>query len=72
MSDRDMFPDAPITIDAQIACIERELAMRARVYPRRVKDGKMSQALADRETRTMEAVLMTLHAYKVQANARPR
>lgn len=39
------------------ACIERELRMRRRVYPRRVADGKMTQAQADREIAVMEAIL---------------
>jgi hypothetical protein len=34
--------------------------MRERVYPRRVADGKMTQALADDELAAMRAVLQTL------------
>lgn len=53
----DLFP--PNLAD-QIACVEREIVMRERVYPRRVGDGKMRQEAADRELATMRAVLATL------------
>ena len=48
------------TIAEQIDCIERELRFREFVYPRRVRDGKMSQAEADRQIALMEAVQATL------------
>lgn len=38
--------------------------MRARVYPRRVADGRMTAEAAEREQATMTAVLQTL----VEAN----
>lgn len=38
-------------------CIERELKMRRRVYPRWVADNRMSQQKADEEVATMEAIL---------------
>ena len=44
----------------QIACVKREIAMRERVYPRRVADGKMKQQDADREIEAMRAVLETV------------
>jgi hypothetical protein len=37
--------------------LERELALRVRVYPRRVEAGAMTQEKADREIAVMEAVL---------------
>ncbi len=46
-----------ISHDDKRACIERELKMRRRVYPRWVEAGKMSQAHADKEIATMEAIL---------------
>lgn len=49
-----------ITIQDQIACIERELRQRARAYPRWVEAGRMTQAKADLETARMAAVLETL------------
>jgi hypothetical protein len=57
-----LFPGAPIPIEAQIACVERELGFRRRVYERRVKDGKMTQAKADSEIEAMTAVLETLRS----------
>ena len=46
----------------QITCVERELGMRRRVYPRWVATGRMTQADADREIATMSAVLDTLRS----------
>lgn len=51
-------------LDKQIKCIKRELALRARVYPRLVKQGKMSQELADREVLLMGSVLDDLRERK--------
>ena len=51
---------AAVPITSQIACVERELRMRRRVYPRWVEDGRISQAKADAEIAAMEAVLATL------------
>ena len=50
------------TLEAQIACVERELKMRVRVYPRWVEARRMTQQKADVEISTMEAVLATLQA----------
>lgn len=44
----------------QIREVERELALRGRVYPFQVKTGKMDQAEADRHMAAMEGVLATL------------
>ncbi len=51
-------------IDEEIACIERELGYRRRVYPRRVAARQMTQANADREIERMEAVLARLKRIK--------
>ena len=51
-----------ISIERQIACVQRELGYRERVYARRVADGKMTQAKADDEIAAMRAVLATLEA----------
>lgn len=45
-----------------VACVEREISMRRRVYPGRVSDKKMSQAKADEEIRTMGEVLGLINA----------
>lgn len=50
----------PATLDDQIACVDREIRMRRRVYPRQVSAGRMSQQTADREIALMSAVLETL------------
>jgi hypothetical protein len=50
------------TIADQVACVKREIALRARVYPKWVFAGKMKQAAADRELATMRAVLATVEA----------
>lgn len=46
-----------VSFDDKRACIEREIKMRKRVYPRWVEKGTMTQAQADREIATMEAIL---------------
>lgn len=45
----------------QIASVEREIAMRIRVYPRWVTLKKMSDAKAEHEIKCMQAVLSTLN-----------
>jgi len=49
-----------ISIEDQVACVEREIRQRARVYPRWVEAGRMTQAKADLENARMAAVLETL------------
>ncbi len=49
-----------ITLQEQIACIKRELALRRRVYPRRIQAGRMTAAQAESELARMEAVLQSL------------
>lgn len=49
-----------IPIADQIACVERELRQRARVYPRLVESGRMTPNKSRQETVAMEAVLATL------------
>lgn len=48
------------TLAEQISCVRREIAVRESVYRRRVADGKMKQAAADKEIAHMTAVLHTL------------
>lgn len=52
------------TLEEQIKCIERELAMRRNVYPRQVQKGAMRPDVADHEILCMEAVLRTLQQIK--------
>ena len=54
-------PVAPrISIDQQIAEVERELLLRRKVYPDQVKAGKLRQGEADLCLNRMQAVLGTL------------
>lgn len=63
MSD-SLFGALSIPLASQIACVEREIGMRARVYPRWVADHKLTQAKADHEIAAMQAVLRTLEAIR--------
>lgn len=45
-----------ITIADQIGAVEREIGKREGFYPRWVKQGRLTQARADLELRTMRAV----------------
>lgn len=55
-------PEPPL--DALIECVERELAYRRHVYPRRVARRVMTQQLAERQIRLMNAVLKNLEAQR--------
>jgi len=60
--DSDLFPaatPADVSLNDQIACVEREIRMRERVY-RWTAIGKLTQDAADREILCMRAVLATL------------
>ena len=46
-----------ITRAMKHACIKREIGPRNWVYPRRVAEGRMTQANADREIAVMQAIL---------------
>ncbi len=48
------------TIDQQIACVKREIAMRKNVYPKWVTSGRMKAEAADHEINCMTAVLRSL------------
>lgn len=74
-----LFPDSPyqVSIDDMIECAERELKLRRRVYPERVRDKRMSQDFADHQLIAMEAILELLRRRKevgeiaVQLSRRP-
>ena len=53
-------PEQPFTIDEQIAEVERELKMRAAVYPRWIANGNLKESTAARHVAAMRAVLETL------------
>ena len=44
----------------QIECVDRELRMRGKVYPRWVKSQKLTKAVADLELERMRSVLESL------------
>ena len=48
------------TLEAQITCVRRELAMRKNVYPKWVQSGRMKAEAADHEIQCMQAVHDTL------------
>lgn len=51
-----------IPLQAQLAEVRREIALRERVYPRWVSLGKVTQAGADAKLAAMRAVAETLAA----------
>lgn len=51
---------ADVSLEDQLACVDRELAMRRKVYPRWVKNGKLTQAAADLEILKMRGVRRAL------------
>ncbi len=52
--------DDPVSLDDQIACVARELALRRSAYPKWVANGRMKQSEAEREVARMTAVIETL------------
>lgn len=62
----DLFnPTAEFTASDKLACAEREVKFRRRVYGIRVAEGKMKKAMAKREIACMEAIAAD---YRQQAN----
>ncbi len=59
------------TIDEQIECVRREIAMRQRVYAAWVKKGTMTQDKAAHEIACMEAVHRTLTQVRNQTGVKP-
>ena len=51
-----------VDLPKQIACIQREIGFRERMYPRWVAANKLKQEKADYELAAMRAVLETLKA----------
>lgn len=49
-----------VSYQEQVRCVERELTLRRRNYPRWVAGAVITQAQADREIRAMQAVLETV------------
>jgi len=57
------------SIGAQIAEVEREIALRRHVYPGQVARGKMRQAEADIHISRMEDVLQSLRQLQLERAA---
>jgi hypothetical protein len=55
-------PSFTPTLARQIACVQREIRLRHRVYAKWVEQGSMTQKVADDEILAMEAVLKTLQS----------
>ena len=60
LKDGDVMTYELIGIEKQIACVEREIALRRRVYPKFIASGRMKDTTAAWEIAAMEAVLDTL------------
>lgn len=57
----DLFP---ITVDDEIQELEREVALRKRVYPRWVADNRLTKGKADRQIAVMQSALERLKGLK--------
>ena len=53
------------TIEQQMACVKREIAMRKNVYPKWVMSGRMKAEAADHEINCLTAVLRSLETLVV-------
>jgi hypothetical protein len=51
-----------VTNEAKLACVERELSYRRRVYVRLVERGKMTKAQSERELELMRAIVADYRA----------
>jgi ribosome modulation factor len=60
-----------ITLASQIKAVEREIAMRKAVYPKRVATRAMKPETAAHEIAAMEAILGTLRRLEWQSEACP-
>lgn len=62
---------AEITLAVQIKAVEREIAMRKAVYPKRIASKAMRQETADHEIAAMTAVLGTLKRLEWESDMCP-
>ncbi len=61
-----------MNLDDCIKCAEREVAMRRRVYPGWVSQGRMKQENADREITTMQVIADMLVHLKTTVGVIPK
>lgn len=54
------------TIEQQIEAVGREIVMRERVYPKRIKEGKMTYSEALHQIECMKAIRETLERARKQ------
>jgi len=59
-----------ITIERQIAAVRDEIGKRKRLYPKWVREQRMTQAESDDRIACMEAVRATLERVKAEAEAK--
>ena len=50
----------PVPLTDQLACVQRELRMRTKAYPRWIQAGRLTDANARHEIEAMAAVVETL------------
>ena len=72
MSDAAAAQFFPPTLDEQIACADREVGLRLRVYPTWVRQGRLKQHKADREIETMRAIAASLRQMQAQTMRQER
>jgi len=65
-------PDRPISLDAMITEIKRELGYRRMVFPNSVATGKMTRSTADFRFDCMQAVLQFLVDERTRRTAQQR
>jgi hypothetical protein len=58
-----------VSLSEQVSCLQRELRLRRRNYPRWVADGRMTAAESAKQIAHMEAALATLE--RLAADAAP-
>lgn len=58
-----------VTLDDKLKALRREIGMRYRVYPNRVREGRMTQAEADREIAIAETILQDYVDEKARRSA---
>lgn len=55
---------APVSLEDQITCAKRELAMRKRMYPTWVNAKRLNHLKAENEIAAMAAIVTTLEGLK--------
>ena len=66
MTDQATMEMQAVSLDTQIQCVAREIAMRKSAYPKWIFHRRLTQQKADAEIAAMSAVLETLKRVKYQ------